>query len=134
MTNVGRPRKDIQEESEVQSYKQSDAKIVTRTSIVEGLIHDLEAFIANLPEGEIPIGIIPEASTKRTLGRTRYVVVTKISPGSTSKAKLVSAVGIEDLNKALTESLTDEHTMFFLSAPINKRSQQSQYLVVIVRD
>jgi hypothetical protein len=135
MANLGRPpkySKDIPEGTQIPEITPETPS--TRVHLVDGFIHDLEKFIADLEPGEIPIGIVPEAFTKRSTGRTKYLVTLRKTPGSTQKAKLVFATGIEKLNEELAKNVTTEHTMFFISVPVNKRGFQSQYLVVMVKD
>jgi hypothetical protein len=126
------------EELEVKPTVEPEKKksfVGTKAVLIEGFIQDIAKFIEELPLGEIPIQIIPESSTKRTLGRSHYLLIIKGSENSTAKAQLIFAEGITALNKKLeTELNGKEKDIFVLATPVNKRNLTNQYLIVIVRD
>jgi hypothetical protein len=119
--------------SQEPEVKPKSSKLGLNVYRIEGFVQDVEKFVEALPMGEVPVEFAFESQNVRIMGKAVFLLVTKKDPASKLKCKVIDAMGIENLNKALQDiELTNVADMFIIPAQVNKRTLMQQYLAIIV--
>jgi hypothetical protein len=120
---------------EVSSNKETSADVLEENYILrlEGLVPQIQAELDKLPAGNIPEKVLQESADIHTFGKRSYLFFMKRSDNPNEKVLLVSAVGLEELNRNVKEIYGKHKLIDIISQPINKRPQSKKtYLAIFV--